>query len=145
MANVAQKDALKVLARETRAQLGSLAVLVTELFPSHEEILAKSGVTFPEPLTNIVPLEYSICQHVVGMNYLLVVEDALTHPLLVGNKTVHDFGVMAYIGAPVYAGSEAASGAVCAIEGRPRRWSDVDVDLIKSAALDATGILSSKG
>lgn len=141
MAEFAHKDALKALARETRMRVGSLVVLISEILPSHEQVLAKSGVSFPPPLTDIIPLDYSICQHVVGMNYLLVMEDALTHPLMLGNRSVEEFGVSSYIGAPIYADGDKPFGALCALDLRKRRWSEDEIETIKQAAAQATKIL----
>jgi GAF domain-containing protein len=136
-----QKEALTELARATRETVGSLVVLITEVLPSHEAILAKSGPTFPLPATGIIPLDHSICQHVVAMDYPLVIEDALTHPLVLGNKAVEQLGVLAYLGAPIYQSGLVPIGAVCAIETRRRRWSDEDIEAIKLAAGKATEIL----
>jgi GAF domain-containing protein len=75
------------------------------------------------------------------MDYPLVIEDALTHPLVLGNKAVEQLGVLAYLGAPIYQSGLVPIGAVCAIETRRRRWSDEDIEAIKLAAGKATEIL----
>ena len=59
-----------------------------------------------------------------------MVEDAREHPLVRDNLAVRDLGVIAYAGIPLVLSDGHAVGAFCAIDGRPREWSERDLDIL---------------
>ncbi|SLN45493.1 GAF domain protein [Aquimixticola soesokkakensis] len=118
--------------RVARDQLRCADVLLTRVEEPTQIILARAnpqGALIPESI------DYSICQHVKAMDFPLVVDDALSHPLVRLNRSVVECGLLSYIGAPVHFSRDGLpSGAVCAYEHRPRRWSDTDISMIVAAA-----------
>ena len=67
-------------------------------------------------------LSHSFCQHVATTGQPLVVEDARQHGLVKDNLAIPDIGVIAYLGVPLIADGEYI-GSLCAIDGKPREWS----------------------
>ena len=74
----------------------------------------------------VVPLTNSFCQHVVTAGAPLVVTDSRDDPRLTGNLAVTEDHVIAYLGVPLYAPSGHVLGALCAIDERPREWTEAD-------------------
>ena len=83
----------------------------------------------PEPwLTERgTPLSHSFCQHVVTSGEALVVSNAHDVPLVSDNLAVMELGVIAYAGSPLRSGDGPVVGSMCAIDHRPRQWSEKDL------------------
>ncbi len=100
----------------------------------------KSYVGLPEPWATQreSPLTHSFCQHTVLTGRELVVDDAREHPELRANMAVPDLGVIAYAGIPLTTRDGTVLGSFCAIDTKPRRWTEGDLatlrDLAQSAA-----------
>jgi PAS domain S-box-containing protein len=103
----------------------------------------KSQVGLPEPWASAcqTPLSHSFCQHVVVRHSPLVIPDARLDPLVRENQAVTDLGVVAYAGVPLATREGHVLGALCAIDGEPRAWTDEDVVVLRDlAALVVTEI-----
>lgn len=87
------------------------------------------------------PLSHSFCQYVVKSDQPLVVEDARTSDLLKNNLAIPDLGVTAYMGTPFYGPSGMPIGALCAISGEPRVWSQSDKDKLNTLASCVTDLI----
>lgn len=72
-------------------------------------------------------LSHSFCQWVVSSREDLIVDDAREHPVLRSNGAVDDLGVIAYAGVPLVLADDQAAGALCAIDAKPRRWSELEI------------------
>jgi hypothetical protein len=79
-----------------------------------------------------VSLDSSFCKYAVASGQPFLVEDARKMPLVRDNDAVRR-GVIAYAGVPFHADGEAI-GAICVVDSQPRRWSDGDVDKLRSLA-----------
>lgn len=79
------------------------------------------------------PLSHSFCQYVAASGQPLVVEDARTHELVKDNPAIHDLGVLAYLGAPLWADGKCI-GSLCVAEGQPRQWSEEDKQALRDLA-----------
>ena len=92
----------------------------------------KSSIGLPEPWASLreTPLSHSFCQHVVETSEPLVVIDARTHPLLRDNLAVTDLGVVAYLGVPITTSNGHTLGAFCAIDTRPREWTQPEMEIL---------------
>ena len=77
------------------------------------------------------PLSYSFCKYAVETREPFVVSDAREHPLLADNLAVRDYGVIAYAGIPLVLSDGHAIGAMCAIDAKPRRWSERDIGILE--------------
>jgi GAF domain-containing protein len=122
-------------------RLGCAGVLITKVGDERQFILANAGVVLPKKFSASMPLSHSICQHTSAMNFPLVIDDVITHPLLTTNLSFTDLGVAAYLGAPIHLADGGAIGALCAVEVRQRRWAAADIDLVVNAALVADRLL----
>ena len=125
---------LNELAETVQTELNCAAVLITEITDDEQIILANVGLRLPERYERSTPLNYSICQHTVAMNFPLVIDDTVYHPLLKGNLAFPELGIAAYLGSPINVAERGAIGAICALELRRRRWSVEDIELISHAA-----------
>lgn len=100
----------------------------------------KSSIGLDEGLTG-TPLSHSFCQYVVSQGRPLAVSDARIHPLLSTNGAVSDLQVIAYLGVPVRDGEGQVLGSLCAIDHKPRDWSEGDLaDLTDLATIVETEI-----
>jgi signal transduction histidine kinase len=96
----------------------------------------KSFVGLPEPYASAreTPLSHSFCQHVVATNQPLVITDAREHPLVLDNLAIPDLNVIAYVGVPVTLEDGSTLGSFCAIDSKPRVWSDEEIEIVKELA-----------
>ena len=86
-------------------------------------------------------LSHSLCRHVVASGVPLVVDDARLEPLVSDNGAVRDLGVVAYAGMPLTSGDGLTLGSFCAIDRRPRHWSEDDLSLLEDLAASASAEL----
>ena len=96
----------------------------------------KSQIGLNEPWASAsqTPLSHSICQHVVGRNAPLIIDNARLDDLVCGNLAVRDLNVVAYLGTPVFLPNGEPVGALCIIEEKPRSWTDDELKLLNSIA-----------
>jgi signal transduction histidine kinase len=80
-------------------------------------------------------LSYSFCQHVGLDERPLVVADARSDPRLAANPSVSEHSVIAYAGMPIRTSDGHVLGSLCAIETRPRQWSERDLNVLAELAL----------
>ncbi len=66
----------------------------------------------------------SFCRHVVEDGRPVIVPDAHRDPDFCDNGAVEALGVVAYLGVPLRLGSGELVGALAAIDGQPRPWTD---------------------
>ncbi|MGY1836488.1 GAF domain-containing protein, partial [Blastococcus sp. SYSU DS0510] len=126
--------AFERFARLVRRQLDVPVALVTLV--SAEEQVFPGAVGLPEPWqsTRRTPLSHSFCQHVVRSAAPLVVTDARTDPLVADSLAIADLRVIAYAGVPLTDGDGVVVGSLCAIDSRPRTWSDDDLAVLTDLA-----------
>ncbi|MGY1915226.1 SpoIIE family protein phosphatase [Blastococcus sp. SYSU DS0973] len=126
--------AFERFARLVRWQLDVPVALVTLV--SAEEQVFPGALGLPEPWqsTRRTPLSHSFCQHVVRSAEPLVITDARTHPLVRDNLAIPDLSVIAYAGVPLTDVDGAVVGSLCAIDSRPRTWSDRDLAVLTDLA-----------
>jgi len=120
------------------AALEELPVALVSLVDRDRQFF-KSCVGLPEPwaTTRETPLSHSFCQHTVITGEPLVVDDAREHPELRHNLAVPDIGVVAYAGVPLVTSDGEILGAFCAIDTKPRRWSEADIETLRDLAESA--------
>ena len=76
------------------------------------------------------PLSHSFCQHVVATQAPLRVSDAREDAVLRDNLAVTELDVIAYLGVPVRDADGHVLGSLCAIESKPREWTDEEQALL---------------
>ncbi|SHF96497.1 SpoIIE family protein phosphatase [Geodermatophilus nigrescens] len=126
--------AFERFARLVRRQLDVPVALVTLV--SGEQQVFPGAVGLPEPWqsTRCTPLSHSFCQHVVRSAAPLVITDARTEPLVADNLAIPDLHVIAYAGVPLTDADGTVVGSLCAIDHRPRTWSDEDLAVLTDLA-----------
>lgn len=76
------------------------------------------------------PLTHSFCQHVVRDKTPLIIGDATLHDLVRDNLAITDLGVISYMGVPVTMPDGMVIGALAAIDGEPRSWTESELELL---------------
>lgn len=142
MTTLDSAESLEALVVTVHRNLEAATVLLTRVTEQHQSVLAHAGHALPDWFLDEAPLDFSICQHSAAMDFPLVIDDALTHPLMRGNRAVSELNVAAYIGAPVHVPPGTPIGAICALEFHQRRWSENDVRFITDAARRADTLLA---
>ena len=96
----------------------------------------KAAVGLPEPLASQrqTPLALSLCQHVVAGGQPLLIGDAREHEWLADHPVVHQFGVVAYAGAPIFSIDGYALGSVCVLDVVARHWTATDQENLEDLA-----------
>jgi signal transduction histidine kinase len=96
----------------------------------------KSAFGLPGPISGMreTPLSHAFCQHVTSSGRMFLVEDARSHPIVKDNPAVSDFGIVAYAGVPLNDSVGYTLGSLCAIDSRPRQWSQEEIELLKALA-----------
>lgn len=128
-------DQLTILA----AKMLQVPVVLLSLVDKDRQFF-KSHCGLGEPFASLreTPLTHSFCQHVVVMERPLIVNDARTEALVHNNLAIPVLGVIAYLGVPVTDGRGNVLGAFCAIDVKPREWSQDDLDIVTSFAAQVT-------
>ena len=114
--------------------LGAPTTLVSLVDRDRQFFKSQQGLAQPWAGERQTGLSHSFCQWVVSGNEPLIVADATAHPVLSSNLAVRDLGVIAYAGVPLLGRSGQPIGSFCAIDSRPRDWSEDDVDTLEDLA-----------
>lgn len=127
-------ESLDRLTRVVEAALGVPMALVS-LVDDHRQFFT-SAVGLPDDLaaTRQTPLSHSFCQHVVIDEQKLIVEDASTDARVAGNLAIPDLNVQAYAGYPIRTEEGLILGSFCAIDHRPRKWTDSELSILRDLA-----------
>ena len=117
------------------AQLLGCPVSLVSLIDKERQFF-KSAHGLPPELASVreTPLSHSVCQHVVATGQPLMIMDARDHPLLRGNGAISEFGVVAYLGAPLITREGHALGSLCVIDMKPREWSEASIEILQDLA-----------
>ncbi len=93
----------------------------------------KSAFGLP-PETRVMPLNYSVCKHVVVGHQPLIVRDAREVDFLHLNSAVTEMGLVGYLGIPLMTSDGQALGSFCVIDTVVREWTQVDVEILQDLA-----------
>ncbi|SFO71675.1 Serine phosphatase RsbU, regulator of sigma subunit [Geodermatophilus dictyosporus] len=117
-----------------RTLLDVPTALVSLVGPDEQVFPGAVGLPLPWQVLRRTPLSHSFCQYVRQSAQPLVVGDARQVEVLADNGAVGDLGVIAYCGVPLLGPDGEVVGAVCAIDGRPREWTDTDIAVLTQIA-----------
>lgn len=108
---------------------------LVSLVDDHRQFF-KSALGLSEPWASRreTPLTHSFCQYGVTTAEPLIVMDAREHPWLRENLAVTELGVIAYAGVPLVTTDQEVLGMLCAIDVKPREWSEEDVSVLRELA-----------
>ncbi|MCE3556444.1 SpoIIE family protein phosphatase [Pseudonocardia sp. RS11V-5] len=125
---------MDALTERVRHRLDVPVALVSLVTPDQQMFPGMAGLPEPWAARRSTPLSHSFCQHVVATAAPLVVEDAREHPLVRTNLAVTELGVLAYAGMPLSDEAGNVLGSLCAIDSRPRRWTNEELALLEDLA-----------
>ncbi len=129
-----EKDALLGILDPLKHALHADIAMISYLTKRHHHVVVGRGLDLPPEANGRADLTNSICQHCVAMDFPLVVDDALSHPLLQGNLMVEAAGIAAYLGAPIHFPGQGPIGTICTMQRRPRRWQPRDIEHVLRSA-----------
>ena len=114
--------------------LGVPVALVSLVDVDRQFFKSQSGLPEPWATDRQTPLSHSFCQHVVRTGEPLLVDDARDDPVLRDNGAVREAGVIAYAGFPLVTPEGLVLGSFCAIDTRPRQWTENDAAIVRDLA-----------
>lgn len=116
-------------------------VLMTLVDEQREFFKSAVGLSEPWATQRQAPFSHSFSRRVVATDAPLIIEDARKHSSTSDNPAITEPG--AYLGVPIHAPGGEAIGAFCAIDHKPRRWTEEEVELMRDlTASVATEIAS---
>jgi diguanylate cyclase len=137
-------EALDRLSRLAARLLGVPVALVTLINSESQILLGQVGLEGEAAEQRRMSLSHSFCRHAVAERRPLIISDARLDPLVRDNPAIDDFRFVAYAGIPLVLRGGEAVGAFCAIDHRPRAWSDPDLEILDDLAVAATEILDGR-
>lgn len=114
--------------------LGVPTALVSIVDTHRQFFLSSKGLGQPWCDLRETPLGHSFCQYVVARQRPLIVEDARTISFLKDSLAIADLNVIAYAGFPIAISEDGYLGSVCVIDDKPRKWSQLELELVKDIA-----------
>ena len=87
------------------------------------------------------PLTHSFCQYVVAKGLPLSVKDARIDPLVYDNIAIRDLNVIAYLGVPINMPDGNSLGTLCAIDHRPREWTQKNLTSLTDLAMSISDLI----
>ncbi|HEX7241968.1 MAG TPA: PAS domain S-box protein, partial [Longimicrobiaceae bacterium] len=129
------EEAFDRLTRLAARALGVPAAAISLLDESRH--VFKSGFGLPGVLLApaAFPLDASVCRLVVESAAPLLLHDVREHPAFPGRAELLELGMRAYAGVPI--GSGVPLGALCAMDVRPRSWTEEEVRTLEELAAAA--------
>ncbi len=121
--------------------LGVPVSLVSLVDADRQFFKSQVGLTGDFAEAGQAPLSHSLCQYAVASRQPLIVPDAREDPVVAANLAVRDLGVVAYAGIPLVLSDGNAVGAFCAIDGKPRNWSEHEIRILGDLAAAVTAHL----
>ncbi len=98
----------------------------------------KSTFGMGEPLSAVRQLTgRSFCHHALVSGGVLVLEDVSDMPVFRDVPTVAALGVRAYIGIPLKTEDGQVLGSFCAIDFKPKKWTEQDIEVLVELAYSA--------
>lgn len=128
--DTAPTEAFDTVTRLAASTLGVPVVLVSLVDENRQWFKSRVGL---EPTQT--GREESFCAHAVSDRRPLIVRDASLDPRFAGNPLVAGpLHFRAYMGVPLFTGSGFALGALCAIDTKPREFTDQDLTALRGFA-----------
>lgn len=79
----------------------------------------------------------TFCHYAIESDVPLVINDTRAHPVYSKVPTVQSLGVAAYLGIPLKLSTGEVIGSFCAVDSKPRQWSERDGRIMSELALSA--------
>ena len=128
------QEAFDRLTRLVRRLLDAPIALVTLVDRERQFFLSADGLPEPFASRRETPLNQSFCQHVVATGETVKVENATESQLVRESRAVAHIGLVAYIGKPLLTTDGHVLGALCAVDHRPRVWTETEESALADLA-----------
>ncbi|MFB2550837.1 GAF domain-containing protein [Ensifer soli] len=128
--DLANQREFRDIVEVVKAGVGCPVALVSILDAHRQVFIGHVGLPEAWAAISETPLTHSFCQHVVHARAPLIVGDATLHDLVRDNLAIRDLGVISYMGVPVSLPDGTVVGALAAIDGAPRDWTEGDLELL---------------
>ncbi|MCZ8185085.1 MAG: EAL domain-containing protein [Beijerinckiaceae bacterium] len=115
------------LTRLTAATLAVPVSLFTLIEETRQVFKSQFGLGEPWATEQATPLSHSLCQHVTRSGRHLAIGDLRADEAMRGHPAIEALGVVAYLGVPLRFSDGTVFGALCAIDHRPRDWTDTEL------------------
>jgi len=121
--------------------LGVPVSLVSLVDADRQFFLSQQGLPGELAARRETPLTHSLCKYAVASGRPFVIEDARRDPRFADNLAVSALGVVAYAGMPLVLEDGSAIGAICALDHRPRRWTELELRVLSDLGAAVKEIL----
>jgi GAF domain-containing protein len=122
------------LTRQAANALGAPVCLITLVDEDRQFFKSSTGLPEPWAARRETPLSQSFCQFVVSSRQPLIIDDTKQDPRVCNNLARRALGVGAYLGVPLQLPDGTVLGSFCALDTKPRDWSDEDVMALRDFA-----------
>ena len=139
--SAASDEGMERFARPVASLLGVPVALVSLVEADRQVFPGMVGLAEPWATGRQTPLSHSLCQHVVASGSPLVLPDARLDKLTCASLAIEDLGVVAYAGMPLTDDHGRVLGSLCAIDHRPRAWSQRELTDLADLAAACSGEL----
>ncbi len=112
--------------------IGAPVSLVSMVASNYQFFKSHHGLPEPWKSRRQTPLSHSFCQHVVAKNEPLIVSDAREVDFLKNNLAIPDLNVIGYLGIPLTLETGQTLGSFCVIDGKPRDWQPVEIEIMEN-------------
>lgn len=140
----APDESLDEVTRLAAKLVGVPTVLISLVDKDRQFFKSQFGLAEPWAASRQTPLSHSFCQWVVSDKAELAVRDAREHPALRANLAVRDLGVTAYAGMPLFEKEGQSIGSFCAIDAKPRQWTEDELATLRDLAKVAEAFIIMK-
>lgn len=96
--------------------------------------LSRLGLMNDLAMTRQLPREEAFCVHVVDSQQVLAIEDTLDHPAFANSLLCQQYGIRAYLGAPLVTVSGDCIGTLCIMDSQPRSFTERDAEFLMLTA-----------
>ena len=144
----AKREELDAIAKRAADVFGTSVAVISAIDEDHEYFLGQSG-RLPDAVTDKtgMPLpisrEHAICNYVVAHDKALVVPDMERDPRFADNKTIGQWDMRFYAGAPLRLADGSIIGALCILDPNPRKLEEDEVALLTTMAANVVAIINS--
>ena len=122
------------LTRLAARLLGTPLAMVSLLTDERHHVASDVGLGAPWRDRRELPMSHSLCRHVVESGAPLVVDDARAHAVVCESPAIAEFGVAAYLGAPLTLSDGRTLGSFCVVDTTPRAWTPGDLEGLRDLA-----------
>ncbi|HTL90095.1 MAG TPA: GAF domain-containing sensor histidine kinase [Leptolyngbya sp.] len=92
--------------------------------------LSRLGLMNELALSRQLPREEAFCVHVVDSQQVLAIDDTLDHPTFANSLLAQQYGIRAYLGAPLVTVTGDCIGTLCIMDSRPRNFTERDAEFL---------------